>query len=555
MITITGFTGWLFRRIWLAALMMPAAGYAQHVPPLNFHIFDSAANQGYFFLVPYTNTPPYIYDHNQLILDHLGNTVFYRTFREGPTPNQTIDFKLQPNGMISYFSTVRGKFYLMDSTFTVIDSIWCVNGYPTDQHDMQILSNGHYLLFGTETRIMNLSSYHWFGLNHTQPGSANAEVNGVVIQEFDGNKDLVWEWKAHDHYQFGDVSQQWLQNPNKVDWTHANAVERDYDGHILLSLRHFNEITKIDHNTGNIIWRLGGKQNQFTFPNDSLRFTGQHDIRSIGYNLVSLFDNGQYTTPRVARGVEYLLDIPSKTATLVWEYIHDNGMYSMACGNFQHIPNGNRLIDFGFTNGIFPWMAVVKPDQSKVLELSYPVGYISYRAFNYPDLPWQLPRPAVECRREGSTYFLVAEPGHASYQWSTGDTADRIIISDTGEYWVFVPYGTGWLSSEHILITDPLLPCIPVGIKAADEAASQDLRLMPNPAREKSILHFRVYAPGHTVISVFSPVGKEWISSDLGKLDAGLHEVPLELSDFPPGVYLVSLLSGNEKRVLKLVVR
>jgi hypothetical protein len=247
----------------------------------------------------------------------------------------TIDFKLQPNGWMSFFNTNRGKHFIMDSTFTVIDSIQCANGYDTDQHDLQILPGNHYLMFGTETRIMNLTSYHYFGINHTAPGGANAQVFGVVIQEFNENKELIWEWKSHDHYQFSDVDPIWLLNPNKVDWTHANAVELDNDGNIMLSLRHFNEITKIDYATGNILWRLGGRQNQFSFPNDPTRFTGQHDIRRVS----------------------------------------DSSMYSGACGNYQYIENGNHLVDFGFTNGTeYPWMVVVKPDKSKILELGYPAG-------------------------------------------------------------------------------------------------------------------------------------------------------------------------------------
>jgi hypothetical protein len=161
---------------------------------------------------------------------------------------------MQPNGKMSYYDITKMKYYLMDSTFMVVDSIQMTHGYETDQHDLQILSDNHYLLFGVENRIMNLTNYHYFGYNHNQPGSANAIVSGVVIQEFDETKALVLEWKGHDHYLFDDVDPIWLSSPSKVDWTHANSVERDYDGNILISLRHFNEITKIDFQTGDIIW-------------------------------------------------------------------------------------------------------------------------------------------------------------------------------------------------------------------------------------------------------------------------------------------------------------
>lgn len=527
---------------------------AQNLPQLNMIINDSSATQGYYFLIPYTNQPPYIYDHAQLILDHFGRIIFYRPFPAGGNPNSTIDFKLQPNGQMSYFNTNRSKFFIMDSSFVVVDSIDCVHDYRTDQHDLQITIDNHYLLFSTETRIMNLTSYNYFGANHTLPGGANAEVFGVVIQEFDSDKDLIWEWKGHDHYQFSDVDPIWLSNPNKVDWTHANAVERDIDGNILISLRHFNEITKIDYATGNILWRLGGKQNQFTFPNDPVRFTGQHDIRRVSDSSISLFDNGQYSTPRMSRALEYALNETNKTATLVWDYIYDSTMYSLACGNHQYIENGNHLVDFGFTISGFPWMVVVKPDQSMVAEFHYPFGYTSYRAFNYINLPWQLNRPEVECQKIGDNYFLVAEPGHPEYRWSTGAGTSSVQIADTGDYWVLVPYGTGFISSEHIRVYDVTNPCLFLGTQASVNPTGFDLSAIPNPAKGHTQIAFTL--PGNSMVSVslHSLLGKEIGRPVSGFYPAGIHKIPMDVSALNRGIYMLSMVANDTRIVKKLII-
>ena len=50
-----------------------------------------------------------------------------------------------------------------------------------------------------------------------------------------------------------------------IDYCHTNAIEQDNDGNILISSRNMDEITKINRITGQIIWRLGGKNNQFEF--------------------------------------------------------------------------------------------------------------------------------------------------------------------------------------------------------------------------------------------------------------------------------------------------
>ncbi len=536
-------------------LVVPDMARSQNLPPLNMVIMDSSATQGYYFLISYTNSPPYTYNNNMMILDRFGRVVFYRYVQDNPGAYQIIDFKIQPDGRMSYCNLPTMRFYLMDSTFTVVDSIECIHGLPTDHHDLQIIPGGHYLLFGTETRVMNLTSYHWFGFNHTQPGSASAQVMGVVIQEFDENKNLVWEWKGHDHYQFGDVNQTWLMNPNKVDWTHANAVECDLDGNILLSLRHFNEITKIDRSSGNIIWRFGGKQNQFTFLNDTVRFTGQHDIRRVSPTNITLFDNGQYTNPRMCRALEYMLDESAKTVTLVWDYVYDSSMYSGACGSFQTLGNGNRIVDFGFTNSGYPWMVAVKPDRSTIAEMWYPSGYSSYRAFNYPELPWQLHRPAIECRKSGENYFLDVVSSHDSYQWSTGDTTASIQISDTGTYWVFVPYGTGFISSEPITVTDPLHPCVPVGMASTPESDGVEVMCLPNPATDRIRILFDLPAPTAVCLTLTDLLGKTVQSNDAANYPSGRHEQSFDVSSLSGGIYIVSLTTEREQIIRKVVIR
>ena len=540
----------------VAGGIQPSTGHAQNFPALSVTIEDSAATEGYYFLTPYTSSFLSSYDHAQLILDKFGRIIFYRIIAKDVNLTPTIDFKLQPNGWMSYFNTNRSAHFIMDSTFTVIDSIRCSNGFETDQHDLQILPGNHYLFFGNEMRIMDLTSYHYFGFNHTSPGGANAQVSGVVIQEFNENKELVWEWKAHDHYQFGDVDPVWLLNPNKVDWTHANAVEKDQDGNILVSLRHFNEITKIGYSTGNILWRLGGKQNQFTFPNDPIRFTGQHDIRRVSETSVSLFDNGQYTNPPMSRALEYSLDESNKIATLAWEYIYDSSMYSVACGNHQYIENGNHLVDFGFPNvANFPWMVVVKPDKSKILEIGFPDGYISYRAFNYPALPWQLNRPNIECRKIGSDYYLVAEPGHSEYRWSTGDTTSSIPIADEGDYWVFVPYGSGYLSSEHMTITDVTNPCLMSGAPSEDIITGISLRTLPNPANGHARILFHLPSDSQVIISLGNLMGVEVLQYEKRSYPAGNHEIMMDISSLTRGIYFLTMLVNDKRIAGKLIIR
>ena len=103
-----------------------------------------------------------------------------------------------------------------------------------------------------------------------------------------------------------------------------NSIDVDTDGNILLSSRNTSECTKIDRNTGDIIWRLGGLGSSFTFPNDPLNGPrNQHAFRMVTTNDYTLFDDGNLHNPSVSRGVEYIVDTNDMTATMVWQYPPD----------------------------------------------------------------------------------------------------------------------------------------------------------------------------------------------------------------------------------------
>ena len=326
---------------------------------------------------------------------------------------------------------------------------------------MQMLANGHYLMLGYEYVTMNLSAYHWFSGNGS-PGDTNARVKCGIIQELDANKSPVFTWRAYEHFDFSDVQEARLLDPHDVDWTHCNAVEVDRDSNFILSSRFFSEVTKIDRQSGNIIWRMNGKRNQFLFSNDPYAgFYGQHDPRRITNGNITLFDNGKAGNPiRPARALEYAVDETSRTANLVWSHTFASNANSGQMGNVQRLGNANTVIGWGGLRNANVALSCVKPNGVTVLHVSFPDTSITYRAFNYPTLPWKLNRPVISCITSGSNHFLDAGAGHGSYLWSTGDTTQTIQILAPGEYQVFVPYGNGgYISSERKLITSMTHPC------------------------------------------------------------------------------------------------
>ena len=433
---------------------------SQTVPPYEVVLSDTQASVGYYFLHAFKLSGAQSFNPSHMILDSLGNLVYIKAFSRTSS-----DFKLHPDGRMSYANApgnpVNAGFYIMDSTFTVVDSVQCKNGILTDVHDLQILSNGNYLMLGFEYVTMDLSSYLWFSGNGS-PGSMTASVKCGVIQELDENKNVVFTWRTYDHFSFGDVQEQRLFDPVNVDWTHCNAVGYDTDSNVLLSLRFFSEVTKINRQTGEIIWRMGGKQSQFSFVNDTYDgFYGQHDPRRISNGHITLFDNGKAGTPvHPARGVEYALDEVNHTATLMWSYVYGTSVTSGQMGNVHRVSNGNTVIGWGGIRNANAAFTCIKQDSAKILEVRFPDSSITYRVFNYPTLPWEFNRPSVTCFKSDSSYFLDAGAGYSSYSWSTGATTQMIQITTADTYYVFVPYGEGgYISSEKFIVTSLTNPC------------------------------------------------------------------------------------------------
>jgi hypothetical protein len=322
-----------------------------------------------------------------------------------PLTHRAFDFKRQPNGTLTYFDDGLGYFIILDSNYKSIGTIGAGHGHTTDPHDLLLLPNGHAVLLALEPHTVDMSTI--------VPDGGISTVLDVVIQELDASQNVVFEWRSIDHFEITDATHEDLTS-DAIDYVHPNSLEIDIDGNILMSSRHMDEVTKIDRQTGDIIWRMGGKHNEFTFINDPIGFSHQHDARRISNGNLMLFDNGNFhATPR-SRVVEYRLDEPARTATLVWSYSHTPAVYSFAMGNAQRLPNGNTMIGWG----AYPLVTEVHADGSTAFEMKLPAGVFSYRSFRLPPATSHVTVPLVS-----PSYGTTDLSSMTSLKWgATGGT-------------------------------------------------------------------------------------------------------------------------------------
>lgn len=333
-----------------------------------------------------------------MILDNAGEPLYIQPMPDDQIPTnftkQTVNGKdyLTYNLGTPVSVWTNGSAYVLDESYTLVDQ-WSVgNGYGADEHEFLLLDNGHALLLSYVPIPYNLEPYG---------GPADGTLVDIVIQEQDTAKHVVFEWHGSHHIPITDTYESFADGV--VDYMHTNAIALDTDGHILISSRNTSEITKINRETGAIIWRLGGKGNQFTLPNDS-GFWRQHDIRRLANGHLTLFDNGNHHTPPHSRAVEYVMDETAKTVTRVWQYPEDTSEYSFIMSNAQRLPNGNTLIGWGDR----PKVTEVQSDGTVALEMQ--LGGPSYRVFRFPwqGLPAAAPRAFLLYSSEPTTATLYA---------------------------------------------------------------------------------------------------------------------------------------------------
>ena len=183
----------------------------------------------------------------------------------------------------------------MDEKYKVIDIVSCKKynnvpeGFPLENHDSIILDDNHYIV----------STYFGENVNNIDKkligNSTGSRVIAAIIQEIkDG--EVLWQWNSTEHPELYNLSQEHndyknLQN-KWADYIHFNSVTVDpKDNNLICSFRNIDSILKIERYTGNILWMLGGKGDQFGLK-EKEKFSRQHYARLLSDGSITLFDNG-----------------------------------------------------------------------------------------------------------------------------------------------------------------------------------------------------------------------------------------------------------------------
>jgi hypothetical protein len=145
--------------------------------------------------------------------------------------------------------------YELDRTFSPVAS-YRLDGAAssTDFHDSQLLPGGGALLLGYQ--------------GATRDGTAYTDA---LIQVVDAQGHATFTWNSKDHV---DPSETYATAEAGGDYAHVNALQMMANGDVVASFRNLSQVMRIatrPHGrfaAGDVVWRLGGREGDFTFPGD-----------------------------------------------------------------------------------------------------------------------------------------------------------------------------------------------------------------------------------------------------------------------------------------------
>ncbi|KZP11149.1 hypothetical protein FIBSPDRAFT_837791 [Athelia psychrophila] len=246
-------------------------------------------------------------------------------------------------------ATGHGSGYdlLVNSSYDVIANFTAVglNGTLSDLHELQITSNNTALITAYQPMQYDLTAYN---------GSADGWLYNVYAQEIDiETGEALFTWSAIEHVSpsmsympLGDTG----TSDSPWDFFHMNSIAKDDDGNYLINSRHCWTIHYVDGPSGDIIWRMGGKNSSFAMGNGT-NFEWEHDARFHSNGTkISVFDNAGTATVAEepsARGLLLDVDYANRTVALAMEFLPYNRTITPSQGSVQIQPNGNVLVGFG----------------------------------------------------------------------------------------------------------------------------------------------------------------------------------------------------------------
>jgi hypothetical protein len=249
-------------------------------------------------------------------------------------------------------------------------------------------------------------------------GARDGIVLDCVVQEVDvATGEAVFEWHALDHVA---PALSYTDAPDDTttawDFFHVNSIDVASDGSFLVSSRHTSALWSLDQTTGDVSWKLGGKQSDFAMP-AAAKFFFQHDARWQADGTITLFDDegGPPRQAKASRGLRLTVDTAHRRAAVTQSYTPTPAVVANSQGNVQQLADGHVMVGWGDQ----PQATEFDSAGKVVWNALMPTGVSSYRAFRigWTGAPATAPKTAIVTRGTARTAYISWNGDTRTARW------------------------------------------------------------------------------------------------------------------------------------------
>jgi len=376
-------------------------------------------------------------------------------FKPLPTGESAMDLQVQryegqpvlvwwQGRIVSSLGVGFGMDEVYNSSYQPVATIGAGNGYQADLHEVQLTPSGAAYITAYSLVRADLSSVG---------GSRDGTLQDAIVQEVDVRTGLVmWEWHAYGHVALTDsYSERPTSATTPWDFFHVNSISPDPwgDQNLLISSRNTWAAYEVDHHSGQIEWRLGGKQTSFHM-GAGTGTAWQHDVRWQPDGTITIFDDGSFPAVHSqSRAIHERIDWHTRSVSLIGRYVRTPPLLTGSQGNDQTLPaagggssgggggssaggggssagsssssssSGGSFVGWGEQ----PYLTEFSPSGQTLFEAHIPYPGSTYRAYTYPWTGTPAAPPALAVTPSSGE----ATTAYASWNGATGVSSWRVL--------------------------------------------------------------------------------------------------------------------------------
>lgn len=230
----------------------------------------------------------------------------------------------------------------LNSSYEEVYKIRGANGLVIDMREFHITRDNTALLTVSNVTQADLQSVD---------GPEEGWILDGTFQEIDiETGELRFQWQASRHFDFSEANRGLDETGGTADnpWNffHITSVDKDGNGNYLVSSSIMNCLAYIDGQSGDVIWKLGGKNNTFEdlSDGDATNFNGPYHARfADDGKAVTLFDPAE----SASRGLYLDLNTEENTVQVRYQYRNPSDIATESGGSMQRLDSGNVLVSYG----------------------------------------------------------------------------------------------------------------------------------------------------------------------------------------------------------------